>query len=70
MPYVEKAGVQTIKEQIDQWEGVMHDPNIDGFNGYYCKQKLYSVLWLVQEAIKDAPKYHGEEEFLEQKKPL
>ena len=70
MPSVEKAGVQTIKEQIDQWEGVMHDPNIDGFNGYYCKQKLYSVLWLVQEAIKDAPKYHGEEEFLEQKKPL
>ena len=30
MPYVEKAGVATIKEQIDQWEGVMHDPNIDG----------------------------------------
>ena len=28
MPYVEKAGVQTIKEQINQWEGVMHDPNI------------------------------------------
>ena len=42
MPYVEKAGVQTIKEQIDQWEGVMHDPNIDGFNGYYCNCLLYT----------------------------
>ena len=41
MPYVEKAGVDTIKNQLEQWRGVMHDPNIDGFNGFACKQNLY-----------------------------
>ena len=44
MPYVEKAGVKTVKEQLDQWQGVMHDPNIDGFNGFGCKQKNISSL--------------------------
>ena len=43
MPYIEKAGVKTVKEQLDQWQGVMHDPNIDGFNGFGCKQKIYQV---------------------------
>ena len=42
----------------------MHDPNIYGFNGWGCKQKIYQVLWQAQKAIKDAPTYHGEEEWL------
>ena len=67
MPYIEKTGVKTIKEQLWQWEGVMHDPNIDGFNGWGCKQKLYKVLWQAEEAIKNAPNYVGEDEWLEEK---
>ena len=43
MPYIEKTGNKTIEEQLWQWDGVMHDPNIDGFNGWGCKQKLYRV---------------------------
>ena len=46
MPYIEKAGVKTVQDQLEQWKGVMHDPNIDGFNGFGCKQKIYQVLWL------------------------
>jgi hypothetical protein len=65
MPYVEKAGVKTVKEQLDQWNGVMHDPNIDGFNGFYCKQKIYQVLWAAEKALVGAPTYAGEEEWLE-----
>ena len=66
MPYIEKTGNKAIQEQLWQWEGVMHDPNIDGFNGFGCKQKIYKVLWQAQKAIKEAPKYSGEEEWLEE----
>ena len=44
MPYIEKAGVDTIKNQLEQWKGVMHDPMIDGFNGFGCKQKIKKVM--------------------------
>ena len=64
MPYIEKTGNKAISEQLWQWEGVMHDPNIDGFNGWGCKQKIYKVLWQAQEAIKNAPSYAGEDEWL------
>lgn len=64
MPYVEEVGITAIYDQIDQWKGVMHDPNIDGFNGWACKQKLYYTLWAAQDALKDAPSYAGEEEWL------
>ncbi len=67
MPYIEKTGNKAIAEQLWQWEGVMHDPNIDGFNGWGCKQKLYKVLWQAEEAIKNAPNYVGEDEWLEEK---
>ena len=67
MPYIEKTGNKAIREQLWQWEGVMHDPNIDGFNGWGCKQKLYKVLWQAEEAIKNAPNYVGEDEWLEEK---
>ena len=68
MPYIEKTGNKAIEEQLWQWEGVMHDPNIDGFNGWGCKQKIYKVLWQAQEAIRKAPAYSGEEEWLEEQK--
>ena len=62
MPYVEKCGVETIKQQIFQWEGVMNDPNIDGFNGYACKKKLLEVRTVVNAALKNAPTYAGEDD--------
>ena len=46
----------------------MHDHNIDGFNGWGCKQKIYKVLWQAEQAIKNAPKYAGEDEWLEEKR--
>ena len=65
MPYIEKAGVATIEEQLEQWKGVMHDPNIDGFNGFYCKQKIYQQMWAAQKPEDGAPEYAGEEEWLD-----
>ena len=66
MPYIEKAGVKTVQDQLEQWKGVMHAQNIDGFYGFGCKQKIYLVLWAAQKALVGAPSYAGEEEWLEQ----
>lgn len=68
MPYIEKTGNKKIEEQLWQWEGVMHDNNIDGFNGWGCKQKLYRVKFLVDEILQKAPTYHGEDEWLLERK--
>lgn len=68
MPYIEKTGSNKIKEQLWQWEGVMHDPYIDGFNGWACKQKIYEVYWQAKKALDEAPKYAGEDEWLEERK--
>lgn len=68
MPYIEKTGNKKIEEQLWQWEGVMHDNNIDGFNGWGCKQKLYRVKFLVDEILQNAPTYHGEDEWLLERK--
>lgn len=68
MPYIEKTGVGKIKEQLWQWEGVMNDPRIDGFNGWGCKQKIYEVKFFIDKILDNAPKYAGEEEWLEEKR--
>ena len=68
MPYIEKTGKQAIKEQLWQWDGVMHDPMIDGFNGWGCKQKIYEVFFYAKECLDNAPTYTGEDEWLEEKR--
>lgn len=68
MPYIEKTGVSKIKEQLWQWEGVMNDPRIDGFNGWGCKQKIYEVKFFIDKILADAPTYSGEEEWLKEKR--
>jgi len=46
----------------------MHDPNIDGFNGWGCKQKIYEVYFYAKECLDNAPTYTGEDEWLEEKR--
>ncbi len=70
MPYIEKTGVAGIKEQIDQWYGVMTDPRIDGFNGWACKQKIYEIKMACEKLLQnpDCPTYGGEDEWLEEQR--
>ena len=46
----------------------MHDPNIDGFNGWGCKQKIYEVYFYAKEMLDKAPKYSGEDEWLKEQR--
>ena len=54
MPYIDKTPVERCKEAIDLWESVMHDPNIDGFNGLKCKQKIQAVRDHANKALANA----------------
>ena len=68
MPYIEKTGVKSIKQQLYQWYHVMTDPRIDGFNGFACKQKIYEIREECNRLLEqeDIPTYAGEEEYLEE----
>jgi hypothetical protein len=68
MPFIEKLGVNKVKEQIWQYQYVCTDPRIDGFVGFDCKQRLYEIKFAVDEALAKCPTYHGEEEWLEEKR--
>lgn len=61
MPYIDWTPVEKVKEAIDLWKGVMHDPNLDGYNGLACKKKIEAVRDYAIEALKDAPQYYEEE---------
>ena len=62
MPYIDWTTVEKVKEAINLWKGVMHDPNLDGYNGLKCKKKIEAVRDAAIEALKDAPVYYGEDE--------
>ena len=70
MPYIERTGKKTIKEQFYQWFGVMTDPRIDGFNGFACKQKIYEIKWECERLLENekCPTYAGEEEWIQEQK--
>jgi len=61
MPYIDWTPVEKVKEAIDLWKGVMHDPNLDGYNGLACKKKIEAVRDYAIEALKDAPQYYEEQ---------
>jgi len=66
MPYIDKTPVESVKTALELWRGVMDDPNIDGYNGFACKKKIYETLWAAEKALKESTVYHGEEEWLEE----
>jgi len=44
----------------------MRDKYMDGFFQFGAKKKLYNILWAVEKELKDAPSFHGEEEWLKE----
>ena len=68
MPFIEKLGVNKVKEQIWQYQYVCTDPRMDGFVGFDCKQRLYEIKFAVDEALAKCPTFVGEEEWLEVKR--
>ena len=65
MPYIDKTSIESVETALELWRGVMDDPNIDGFNGFGCKQKIYRALWAAEKALAGSTTYHGEKEWIE-----
>lgn len=68
MPYIEKFGVNKVKEQIWQYKYVCTDPYMDGFIGWGCKQKLYEIKFAVDQALAQCPEYSVEQDWLEEQR--
>lgn len=50
---------------IRQINSALHEMNrMDGFTGFEIKKDLYQILWSAQNAVANAPKFMGEEEWL------
>lgn len=69
MPYIDKTPLSSVKEAINLWEGVMHDPNIDGYNGYACFKKIIQVKWAAEKALANVPSYHEMDKWVKENRP-
>ena len=63
--------IKTEVEEELQWIiNLMNDDRMDGFNKFGAKQKLYKIKWMVENALKDAPTFTGEEDWVKENSKL
>ena len=63
--------IKTEVEEELQWIiNLMNDDRMDGFNKFGAKQKLYKIKWKVENALKDAPTFTGEEDWIKEQSEL
>ena len=63
--------IKTEVEEELQWIiNLMNDDRMDGFNKVGAKQKLYKIKWTVEDALKDAPTFAGEEDWVKENSKL
>ena len=63
--------IKTEVEEELQWIiNLMNDDRMDGFNKFGAKQKLYKIKWAVENALKDAPTFAGEEDWVKENSKL
>jgi len=56
-----------IRERLRWLISHMNDKYMDGFNQFGAKKELYEIKWMVDEALKDAPTFTIEKEWLEKR---
>lgn len=56
--------VEDIVRQINSAYYACTDPRMDGFVTWGCKQDLYRIKWILDEALRKCPTYAGEEEWV------
>ena len=59
-----------IKEELRWLIDLMNDDRKDGFNKFGAKQKLNKIKWTVEDALKDAPTFAGEEDWVKENSKL
>ena len=64
----DKRRVRVNKEMQKRIRGIisqMNDPRHDGFVAFGAKQELWEIIWMVDEALSDAPEFSTEQEWLD-----
>ena len=59
-----------VEEELRWLTDLMNDDRMDGFNKFGAKQKLYKIKWTVENALKDAPTFTGEEDWVKENSKL
>lgn len=60
--------IKEIQNQIFRILWAANDPRQDGFTTWRCKQDLYQVKFMVDQALAKCSTYAGETEWLEQQR--
>lgn len=53
-----------VRHQIYMTGVEVCHPGNDGFTASYLKEDLYKLKWLIENILRDAPTFVGEEEFI------
>ena len=53
-----------VKEELQWLIDLMNDDRMDGFNKFGAKKELYKIKWAVENALKDAPTFTGEKDWI------
>ena len=59
-----------VKEELQWLIDLMNDDRMDGFNKFGAKKELYKTKWMVENALKDAPTFAGEEDWIKEQSEL
>ena len=66
MGFQKRWDVGDIQRQLNACSAQMNSNYNDGFVQWHCKQDLLIVKYQLDELLRTAAKYAGEEEFIEQ----
>jgi hypothetical protein len=64
MGFKKSWDVGNVAQQINSAAYECMSPYNDGFTGFYTKQDLYRIKWILEDALKRCPTYAGEDEWL------
>jgi hypothetical protein len=66
MGFVKRWGVEEIQQQLRACQAQVASPYNDGFTAWACKQDLLQIKYELDEFLKTAPKFAGEEEYIQE----
>jgi hypothetical protein len=64
MSFIKRWNVDDIQHQLSACSAQVNSRHNDGFTAWYCKQDLLVVKYQLDELLRTAPKFAGEEEFV------
>lgn len=66
MSYIKRWDVDDIQRQLNACSAQVHSTYNDGFTAWYCKKDLLTVKYQLDELLRTAPTFAGEDEFVEE----